>query len=256
MRVTFQGLEFRTDADPSNPAARLVIGPGGWQGWDSLPTIRRENTPRSAGHGSHALPAYWGDRLVTVEGHAIADTPGDLAALGRKFNSVNLDYTRVEVFTDDHRVEWAFAGVQSATFIPNDDLGFATEAEFQMQLWMPDPWKYSDARRVELTAANPSQLVVNRGTANAWPVLRFEGPVTAPFGFTIAGRKVNVSKSLTAGQWIEVDTRTGAATTNSVEGGRLFSEVTGLMPFIPPGSRTFTWSLTGKCVVTWSDTYK
>lgn len=253
MRYTFQGLEF-TDEKQAEGRAWFSVDPGGLRGLRGGPSVRRENTERPSQHGSFAAPGYFGDRLIEVQGHILAGSTRELEWAERKLAGLTSAYSEFVAY--ESNTLRTLAAVQSLDVDRIATTGEERTSAFLLQLWCPDPWLYGDARRVELTSANPSQLVVNRGTANAWPVLRFEGPVTAPFGFTIAGRRVNVSKSLTAGQWVEVDTRTGAATTNSVEGGRLFSEVTGLMPFIPPGSRTFTWQLTGKCVVTWSDTYK
>lgn len=254
MIVTFQGLEFRSTAMLKGSTDGFVIGPDGWEGWDDPAGVRRPSGERPA-DGSYAPRAYRTDRLVTMSGAALADYPGDLKHLQRRFAALDAGYHKLAVF-DGRETQWALASLNASTFRPYGDLGEdAIEADFSLELWCPDPWRYGDTRTATATQSGGPVQLVNRGTQNAWPVIRLQGPLASPVSLSLAGRSLRVAQALTSSQWIEIDTRTGSATTNAVAGGRLFSEVTGRMPVLPPGVRTFTWTGNGSVKFTWADTY-
>ena len=109
----------------------------------------------------------------------------------------------------------------------------------------------------------PSFLEVE-GTAPTWPVLRVNGPCSNPTIRHVAtGRTLTVNVTLTAGEWVEIDTRPGWRTVLRDNGGS--APLTGpsrLDQFqLTPGLNEVTWTatdptLTSTLAVTWWPAHK
>ena len=108
--------------------------------------------------------------------------------------------------------------------------------------------------------------VTNNGTANTWPVIRITGPCANVSVIHVAsGRTLALpTLTLTAGQWVELDTRPGYRTVTRENGGNASAH---LSPgsridqfYLPPGTSEMRWTafdstLTARMRVTWRDAY-
>jgi hypothetical protein len=102
------------------------------------------------------------------------------------------------------------------------------------------------------------------GTAPAWPILRVTGPCSNPTITHVAsGRTLTVQTTLTAGEWVEVDTRPGWRTVlRDNGGGAPLAPRSRIDEFVlTPGLNELQWTatdptLTSTLAVTWWPTYK
>lgn len=115
-------------------------------------------------------------------------------------------------------------------------------------------------------AADRPGWVVNNGDADAWPILRIYGPcATVTVTHVASGRALSLpTLSLTAGQWVEIDTRPGYRTATRENGGNasaLLSPSSRIDLFsFPPGQSemrfiAFDNTNTSHLSATWRDAY-
>lgn len=116
------------------------------------------------------------------------------------------------------------------------------------------------------TAADRPGWATNAGTGNAWPVIRITGPVaTVTITHAESGRTLSLpTLNLTAGQWVEIDTRPGYRTVTRENGGNastLLSPASRIDLFsLPPGQSEMRWTgfdatNTARMRLTWRDAY-
>ncbi|MER6092457.1 phage distal tail protein [Streptomyces bluensis] len=111
--------------------------------------------------------------------------------------------------------------------------------------------------------ARPGYLQVD-GTASTWPVLRVTGPCANPSIVHVgSGRTLTVQTTLTAGEWVEIDTRPGWRTVLRENGGSApLAPTSRIDEFVlTPGLNEIRWSatdptLTSTLAVTWWPAYK
>ncbi|MFF2731772.1 hypothetical protein ACFVS9_28175 [Streptomyces sp. NPDC058008] len=115
-------------------------------------------------------------------------------------------------------------------------------------------------------AANRPGWAYNLGTGNAWPIIRITGPVaTVTVTHVQSGRQLSFpTLSLTAGQWIEIDTRPGYWTVTRENGGNastLLAPSSRIDLFsLPPGQSEMRWTgfdntNAARMRLTWRDAY-
>jgi hypothetical protein len=117
-----------------------------------------------------------------------------------------------------------------------------------------------------IVAADRPGWVTNNGDADAWPIIRIYGPcanvtvIHADSGRTLALPTLN----LTAGQWVEIDTRPGYRTVTRENGGNAsayLSPASRIDLFsMPPGQSEMRWTAvdntnTARMRITWRDAY-
>ncbi|MEU8740601.1 hypothetical protein [Streptomyces halstedii] len=116
------------------------------------------------------------------------------------------------------------------------------------------------------TAADRPGWVVNAGTGAAWPVIRVTGPVaTVTITHAGSGRQLSFpTLNLSAGQWVEIDTRPGHRTVTRENGGNastLLAPASRIDLFsLPPGQSEMRWTgfdstNTARMRLTWRDAY-
>lgn len=116
------------------------------------------------------------------------------------------------------------------------------------------------------TAADRPGWASNQGTGNAWPVIRITGPVAnVSVIHSTSGRRLDLPTiNLTAGQWVEIDTRPGRRTVTRENGGNastLLAPSSRIDLFsLPPGQSEFRWTgfdstNTARMRLTWRDAY-
>lgn len=116
------------------------------------------------------------------------------------------------------------------------------------------------------TAADRPGWATNQGTGAAWPVIRITGPVaTVTVTHAASGRQLSLpTLNLSAGQWVEIDTRPGHLTVTRDNGGNastLLSPSSRIDLFsLPPGQSEMRWTgfdntNTARLRLTWRDAY-
>lgn len=116
------------------------------------------------------------------------------------------------------------------------------------------------------TAANRPGWATNAGTGNAWPIIRITGPVAnVTITHVPSGRQLTLpTLNLTAGQWVEIDTRPGYRTVTRETGGNassLLSPSSRIDQFLlPPGQSEIRWNgydstNSARMRLTWRDAY-
>ncbi|MFI0929631.1 phage distal tail protein [Streptomyces sp. NPDC021012] len=115
-------------------------------------------------------------------------------------------------------------------------------------------------------AADRPGWVTNNGTTDTWPVIRITGPCAqVTVTHVPTGRALQLpTLNLTAGQWIEIDTRPGYRTVTRENGGNalaLLSPASRIDQFsLPPGTSEMRWTAfdntnSSRMRLTWRDAY-
>ncbi|MFI0156234.1 hypothetical protein [Streptomyces lydicus] len=115
-------------------------------------------------------------------------------------------------------------------------------------------------------AAERPGWVTNAGTRDTWPVLRIQGPCSnVTITHVASGRVLSLpTLVLTAGQWLELDTRPGQLSVVRENGGNAetyLSPASRLDLFsLPPGTSEMRWTAvdptnSARLTVTWRDAY-
>jgi len=116
------------------------------------------------------------------------------------------------------------------------------------------------------TAADRPGWVTNAGDADAWPVIRITGPcANVSVTHVASGRTLALpTLALTAGQWVEIDTRPGYRTITRDNGGNAstyLSPASRVDLFaLPPGTSEMRWTAfdstnTARLRLIWRDAY-
>lgn len=204
----------------------FVVSPQGFSGWPA-PSVKREQIERQSAHGSFHMPTFYGDSVMTVEGHALAVSSRELGQMRLELMRCFGEPVRVQV-ADELGTLWAEASLAEApSFETMPTVGERTEAKFSLLFWLPDPWKYGPSLTVPISGYSE---VVSRGEQPSWPIIRVNGPATN-FAVEANGRRKSYSLSLSGSQWVELDTRRDSTVTNA--GVRV--QGIGLPPFLLPG---------------------
>jgi len=182
LMIDVAGLRIYGRPDGITVTRGLYLGPDGFKGWTSGVGTRRDQAARQ-GHGSFRAPGRRESRTVTLTGMGIAPTEQETAALGRKLTGILAEgeYGRVTVETA--------AGVQYADGTLAGEVLFEHRgrtpriADWQLQLWFPDPRKYGEERSFP-SAGNEQTQIWHRGNFGAAPVHVISG--TGP-GYTLNG---------------------------------------------------------------------
>lgn len=150
-----------------------------------------------------------------------------------------------------------YADTESVTEIP---LGWLTGGGFKAPVTAPIYVQDGE------TAADRPGWVSNLGDADAWPILRITGPAAdARIIHVESGRILDLpTLNLSAGQWVEIDTRPGYRTVTRENGGNASSVLNPSSRIdlfsLPPGTsevrfEAFDSTHTARLRVTWRDAY-
>lgn len=229
----------------------LMVKPQGFQGWDGLPAGRRETLARAVSHGEHDVPVRLPARVITIDGHAIADSEFDLGRLCKQVTGWGATGDRFALVVE-HQREMRFANVRSILReAPDRGVrdGRTFIADFQVQFVAADPRKYGETRSHPETGTATTIDAFHYGNFPAHPVIEIPSApssytVTSPGGtFTVTGA--------TAGGTHQIDMRTGRVTRDGVwmpgvGGGPLWA--------VPDGEAwTHTLSVPGRVLMTDTD---
>ncbi|MEU6979564.1 hypothetical protein [Streptomyces sp. NPDC046371] len=263
------------------------------------PPVREEDFDQPSMDGAWPGPDYYGTREVRID--AAVRTPGDraaaldvLAALQQPLHNSGVRLTGGATHT--LRIAWPGrpvkrlqgrvrrldADVQRSIhgYIPLDISFAATDplwyADTETVTEIPLGWLTGGGFRAPVhapihvqngtVAADRPGWVTNAGTADAWPVIRVTGPfANVTVTHVPTGRALTLpTANLTAGQWIEIDTRPGFRTVTRENGGNalsLLAPASRIDQFaIPPGTSemrftAFDATNTSRLRLTWRDAY-
>lgn len=221
-----------------------------WSGWTDGPGRKRDAPARRGSAGAYRAKSYPTDRVVTWQGRYHGSSAADVAYMGRVLSGLEGLDLRVEVQRED--VLWADAQVDRVRFAES---GYASWADYQVELWMPDPHKYGQTRTFA-TSTNDVVTMHHRGNTRAVP--RFTVAGTFPNGYALhaSGRVVQVSGSATA-ITDTVDFRTGMVTRNGTLAPTRLQQA---QFWDVPGGAELSWRLdrvggTGTATAHVTDTY-
>lgn len=226
--VSLGDVRFQTGYETGQYAPKWTIGLAELEGWDDSAPDRTETFDHWSGDGAESGLERDGARVIRVRGSISAPDMGSMTAGKDALKRA------VGVFVVDDRL-----------------LGLAREAtvrrprvlweqvtplfeRFSLTIVADDPLRYSTATA---SLANGSNVLVNRGDRDAWPVLEFVGPHNA-VSIVHAGGTYQLT-ALTSGTERTVDLRNG----NVWEGGvRVFGAESGPAPLVPAGGADLTVS--------------
>lgn len=215
------------------------------EGWWSGPGVRRPDTPRLWTHGSFSERGFREARIITVHGHAFADSRREAATLTDELNATLADGTRgtFRVEDVDLGARWAHVYLADAPTVVWDG---NTDVTYAVDMIAPDPRKYADAAVLTTGPAAPGGALqfdlfavrseggqategipgvldfggigspgkvtfTNAGTADTAPVFIVRGPA---LGFTIteiaSGRRLVYEDIVAPGQTLRLDASDGS----------------------------------------------
>ncbi|MFH8581634.1 phage distal tail protein [Streptomyces zaomyceticus] len=263
------------------------------------PPVRDNDADQPSLDGAWPGPDYYAARPVQID--AAIRTPGDRAAaldlLAALQQPLHTPTVRLTAGTTqalrialpgrptkrlNGRVRRVDADLQRAIhgYLPLDIEFLATDplwyADTEATVEIPLGWLTGGGFAAPVTApiyvqdgtvaADRPGWATNEGTADTWPIIRITGPcaqatvIHVPTGRTLSLPTLN----LTAGQWIDIDTRPGYRTVTRENGGNaltLLSPSSRIDQFsLPPGTSEMRWTAfdattTARMRLTWRDAY-
>jgi len=226
----------------------LELGPDGIDGWNDAVDMRREDIAIPQAPGSFDLPGLPAARVLTIAGRCVASS---VEKLGWYRSQVTGLLTRGDsgriVVEEFGLTTWAQCRLASRT--KWQAWGGQPYADFQLQLWCPDPRRYGEVRTFPGGAA-----AYHYGNFPASPVLTVTG--SAAGGYTIngpSGKTFTVTKALVSGHPHTIDMVTGRLT---VDGAVQIGAVGRAQTWaIPPGATVAMTSTAGTLTAAVTDTY-
>lgn len=200
-------------------------------GWAGTPAVRNAGQERPQEHGEFDAPNYYGPRILTVDGSAIAPTreaalfAQDMLGSLTAWNPQSLSILRV---TEPGRPKRQ-CRVRLTAPIKIDPLG-GYAFDFSMQFKAPDPRRYAD--RIDFVALSApgaatggltvpvtapvtvagvsgprsAYTLTNAGTASTRPLVTFLGPLVDPqIAHVGSGRSLSLSITLTSDDALVAD---------------------------------------------------
>lgn len=227
------GVRFESVPQDRNRAYVVTT----WSGIDEGVQVRREQVARPGAHGAFSLPGHLDARVVTMAGHVLAPSPEMLLHMVRRLTGLLADGGTESLSVLGEREVHLKVGLaaQTAVTVRGND---PRVADFQLQLWAPDPRMYGEAHEFV-----SGQTAYHRGNFPATPVIELAG---AASGNTItgpAGKAFTITQSRAAGQTHRIDLATGRVYLNGVLQLGVVSR--GDLWTVPPGLPGVVHTLTG-----------
>jgi hypothetical protein len=183
-RVDVGGLSFHAHKSRAVRTG-FFIGPDGFDGWDDGVDVRRDEILRAGAHGSFSAAGFRAARTVTLKGTCISQSAVETRSLGRRLTGLLAagGPGRVQVDYGDGDVLFA-EGFLTAT--PQFAVrGYdQTLADWQLQLWFPNPRKYGKLTDLRVTGPGEAQPIYHRGNFLAAPKMIVRGSMS---GYRIEG---------------------------------------------------------------------
>lgn len=163
----------------------FTIPPGGFTGWTDPVGTRLREVPRISGPGAHAVSQQLGTRLVSLSGRCYASNPRELDKYGELLAGLGADGEEF-TFHVQHASRTLYARGFRAPGVRFESFPALNRADYQFDIWCPDPRKYGGARESASTGSNVEAF--HYGNTDAWPVFEVTG---FPNGYRVEGRGPN-----------------------------------------------------------------
>lgn len=223
MEVTLGPIRF--EEWPRNYDDAFLITRDGLKGWLSGLTMRRDETARPWEHGAFDAPGLLPARGPSIEGVILATSELDLVRKIAQLTGLLADGQAGRMMVQSDSTTWADVRLAGCNVSRHPS---GLEADFQLQLWAPDPRRYGEARTFTGEAA------YHWGNFPATPRLMI-GAGTG--GYTVTGpdgRQVVVTTAPAAAHYI--DFADGGLFTSA--GVRQVGAISTYQPWtVPPGAR-------------------
>jgi hypothetical protein len=257
LRIDVAGLPiFGRPATGRTPSG-LYLGPDGFTGWTGGPSMRRDVVQRVLAAGDFDAPGNLDSRTATFSGVCVTPSAGETDALGDRLTGLLADGRSGQV-TVQATSKSQYGQARRAGETQFDVRGRTPRiADWQLQLWFPDPRKFGEFRLFP-ASAGATVGVSHRGNFGASPVVDIAGAM--PGGYTLfgpAGKTYAVTAPVTASAPHQIDLHTGLL---RIAGATRYGVTTSADTWvIPPGQvvshRLVPASGTGSFVVGVPDTY-
>lgn len=205
MHIRIADFVFHGGDLPSSPGFTV----SSLTGWTGGPGVKRDNSPRQGAAGSHNVKGYSVDRVPVFRGLYHGASLDDVQYMSDALSGLESLEQRVTVAWPD--TKWVDAHVDRVRFEP---AGYKPEAEYQIELWVPDSYKYGETRQFP-SSTDATVTAYHRGNAPAVP--RFTVVGTFPNGYALhsQNRVVQVAGSASPISDV-VDFRSGMVTRDGV----------------------------------------
>lgn len=230
LRIRISGVDFFGQGSHD-----FVISPDGFSGWDDGVDMRRDDVGRPQQHGSYDGPGYLGSRVVSISGYSIAASNQQLRANGDRLRGILAGGGLGRVQVDrDGEIHWADCRLASKTKF--DERGGQNMADFQIQLWCPDPLKYGETRTYAASVGANANGVRHYGNFDATPRFVVAGSMPGGYVLTLMGVNFYVTWPLVSGHPHSIDYADGQLWVDGVQihGGLGITNT----PTIPAGANT------------------
>ncbi len=229
-------------------------------GWSGGPGVRLELSDRPQRDGSFDAPSFRSARVITLEGTAIAPDGSARERAKDRLAAVLADGSRLTPLVVAERTVRRTALVRLSSAIKIVDTT-PVSFDWSLQVTAPDPLRYGDRRRLTCGLPRPGPgivfpvrfpvrfgdpsdgrvVLVNQGTATAWPLWTITGPCVRPvLRNTATGDRLEFALSLVEGDELTVDT--AARTVIYNQASRRAALVPGSRWFgVKPGATTVTF---------------
>ncbi|WIB25432.1 hypothetical protein [Curtobacterium sp. MCSS17_015] len=211
LTITLPGLEVLGRPLDGSPPDGVYLGPDGFEGWDDTPDMRRETVQRVAAAGDFDATGYADARVVSLSGLIVSPSEARTQYWTERLTGVLSGGTTEKITVRRNgTVRFASGGLVKTKVVTRARARHV--ADWQMQLWFPNPFKYGDENHVQSDDVGFA-VVSHYGNAAASPLLVVTG--SAP-GWDVAARgmRVSVTRALQPGQKHVYDLRTGLLTIN------------------------------------------
>jgi len=222
--VTLAGIVLDVDDGTSFRVVESLVG------WDDAPGVRSGMVARAGQDGAWDATGNFSERVVEIVGFVQEPTMVAARAVARQLSALRPQSVHTFVVAESAAPASALSARVRVTVgvkpVWVDDMSFG----FTLQVTAPDMLRYGAVTfgSASLSAASggagltyplvyprdygvaagvtPGAVTVsNTGTAQFWPVLRIDGPVTNPVVTASTGSWLRYTGSLLAGQWLDID---------------------------------------------------
>lgn len=250
MHIQLAEFTFHGGDIPGDTGFTVAAAPAGWTGG---PGRRRETISRPLVRGSFDSVGASSDLSVTWGGTYHGSSLADVMHMGRALTGLEGVDERVKVVVDWEDNLWAWARVDRVRFVPHGSL---PRADYQVELWLPDPVKFGDLHTWTV-AANVASTIHHYGNFQAAPRFIVRGPQPAGYSITATGKpSFQVNASLGTSSVDVVDFATGRVYRN---GSLLVGFVSFPRTWTVPGGGQQTWTFAGTgagtCTAELTDTF-
>lgn len=189
----------------------LAIVEDGLEGWEDGVDPRGEATARPNANGSFVLPRTLDSRVVSIAGVILATSAaerGNLAARVKGLlNTGGLGRVTVQ---QPEGTQWADAMLGAKTKVVKRRGTY--HADFQLQLWCPDPCKYGATASPPVVATSTGGFVnlFHWGNTYSFPTVVVSGDAAGGYTLESAGGTLyKVTRALVSGTPHTIDMRDG-----------------------------------------------